>query len=227
MTRETDLYPPVKAFLESQGYEVKSEIHGCDVVAAKDGTIALIVELKLSFTLDLVLQGVERLSRCETVYLAVPKPDTAAKRKAWRGRLRSVKQLLRRIGLGLLLVDKDAPEGRHINVVVEPTPYTPRQSKKKTARLQREFQLRKGDPNMGGTTRTIIMTAYRQDALTCARCLADKAPQSPKDIRTASGVERAAAILQANHYGWFTRVSRGVYTLSEDGRSALDQLEEG
>jgi hypothetical protein len=32
--RESDLYPPVKAFLEAQGYEVKGEIGGCDACAS-------------------------------------------------------------------------------------------------------------------------------------------------------------------------------------------------
>ena len=30
---EADLYAPVKAYLEAQGYEVKSEVRGCDLVA--------------------------------------------------------------------------------------------------------------------------------------------------------------------------------------------------
>ena len=29
--RETDLYAPVKAFLEGQGYDVKAEVADCDV----------------------------------------------------------------------------------------------------------------------------------------------------------------------------------------------------
>lgn len=32
---ETALYVPVKRFLEKLGFEVKGEIHGCDVVALK------------------------------------------------------------------------------------------------------------------------------------------------------------------------------------------------
>ena len=33
--KETDLYPPVKAFLEAQGYEVKGEVGDCDLVAVR------------------------------------------------------------------------------------------------------------------------------------------------------------------------------------------------
>ena len=56
---ETSLYLPVKRFLEGLGFEVKGEVCGCDVVAVDRGApIALVIcELKLSFTLDLVLQA--------------------------------------------------------------------------------------------------------------------------------------------------------------------------
>jgi hypothetical protein len=41
----------------ARGFEVKGEIHGCDIVARSPGEPPLIViaELKLSFTLELVL----------------------------------------------------------------------------------------------------------------------------------------------------------------------------
>ena len=53
---ETALYPPVKAFLEAQGFEVKGEICGCDAVGVRAGEppVLVIAELKLSFTLELV-----------------------------------------------------------------------------------------------------------------------------------------------------------------------------
>ena len=43
--REDALYPPVKAFLEAQGYAVKGEVNGCDVVAIRDREPPVIVEL--------------------------------------------------------------------------------------------------------------------------------------------------------------------------------------
>jgi hypothetical protein len=54
---ETSLYSPVKRFLEGFGFEVKGEVCGCDLVALDRGTpTALVIgELKLSFTLELVL----------------------------------------------------------------------------------------------------------------------------------------------------------------------------
>lgn len=62
------------------------------------------------------------------------------------------------------------------------------------------------------------MTAYRQDCIVCATALLN-GPQSPKQLKAL--VERAPAILQSNVYGWFERISRGVYGLTPLGRSAV------
>ena len=62
---ETSLYPPVKRFLESLGYEVKGEIGGCDLVGVhQDGTVVVIGELKLRFNLDLLRR---RWTECRPV----------------------------------------------------------------------------------------------------------------------------------------------------------------
>jgi hypothetical protein len=62
------------------------------------------------------------------------------------------------------------------------------------------------------------MTAYRQRALACAGALAS-GPRRPRDLRPA--IPDAAKILLADVYGWFSRIERGVYGLSEAGRAAL------
>ena len=59
---EVDLYEPVKAFLTAQGYVVRGEVRGCDLVARRGDEKPVIVELKLRFNLALVLQGIERLA---------------------------------------------------------------------------------------------------------------------------------------------------------------------
>ena len=59
---ETSLYRPVKVFLEGLGFVVKGEVGGCDLVALKgdDLPIVVICELKLTFNLELILQGIDR-----------------------------------------------------------------------------------------------------------------------------------------------------------------------
>ncbi len=62
------------------------------------------------------------------------------------------------------------------------------------------------------------MTAYRQRALACAAALAEGA-RRPRELKPA--VPDALSILRRNVYGWFVRVERGVYALTETGRAAL------
>ena len=61
-------------------------------------------------------------------------------------------------------------------------------------------------------------TAYRQQALACAAALAD-GPRRPRDLK--STLPDASRILLSNVYGWFTRIERGVYGLTDLGRAAL------
>jgi hypothetical protein len=170
----------------------------------------VICELKLNFTLDLVLQAVDRSTASDEVWLAV--------RASLRGRGREsdprVKRLCRLLGFGLLCVFNS---GR-VEVLVEPAPWRPRHNAKRRSKILDEHRRRKGDPATGGGTRRPIMTAYRQQALKCAAALA-RAPARPRDLKGA--MPDAPKILLRNVYGWFVRVERGVYTLSEAGKAAI------
>lgn len=203
---EADLYAPVKALLESQGYDVKGEIVGCDVVGVRGDEPPVVVELKRTFGLGVVLQGVDRLAMTDAVYVAVG---------AWPPRLAGVRRLCRRVGLGLIVVT----DGR-ADVILDPLPYTPRKRRARAARLLDEHRRRVGDPTVGGSVRRPIMTAYRQEALRIARRL-EPGPASIATVRAAGDVPHVARILHSNVYGWFERVRRGVYALSPRGRDAL------
>jgi len=226
MVCEAELYPPVKALLESKGYAVKAEVVGCDVVACKDDAPTVIVELKRAFSVDLILQGVDRLSVTDDVYLAVPAPDTATKRQNWRSRRRDYLKLCRMLGLGIMTVDVSRQSGRQVDVLLDPGPYTPRKNKRRQHRLMTEFKARTGDPNIGGVNRTKIVTAYRQDALRCAIVLADQKEMKVADIKLATGAPKASTILQKNYYGWFERTARGVYRLTSQGHEGLQHYAE-
>ena len=211
MPLETDLYAPVKALLEGQGYAVKGEVRGCDVVGVRGEEPPVIVELKRAFGLALVLQGVDRLSLSDRVYLAVGQ---------WPRQMRNVKKLCRRLGLGLLVVAHERAD-----VVLDPVPYKPRSNKRKVGRLLGEHRRRVGDPNRGGSAmRSPLMTAYRQEALRCAALLASNGPMAPKAMRALADVPNVAKILQHDHYGWFERVERGVYALTPRGRNGLQEF---
>ena len=214
--RESDLYPPVKAYLESQGYTVKSEIGHLDLLARRGDDPPIVVELKTTLSLTLVLQGVERQSLFDHVYLAVP-----LSAKGWSQRYKDILRLCRRLGLGLLAVRLDPASPPQVEAHLDPGPHQPRKNTAKSSRLLREFDRRKGDPNTGGTTGIKRMTAYRQDALRCAACLAEHPTAKPALIARDTGVARAATILRNDHYGWFERVARGVYRLTPLGSAAL------
>ena len=210
--RETDLYLPLKSYLEAQGYEVKAEIASADVVAIRAGDAPVIIELKTGFSLALLHQAVARLSVTDAVYVCVPRPIGRAGYKAMLANIK----LCRRLGLGVLTVR--LPDGV-VEPHCDPVPYAPRKSKPKSTALIREFQARQGDPNLGGT-RGRIITAYRQDAVRCAAHLAEHGPTKGAAVAKATGVTRATAIMAANHYGWFERVEKGIYAITQDGLQA-------
>jgi hypothetical protein len=95
---------------------VRGEVRGCDLVARRGDEAPIIVELKLRFTLPLLLQGIDRLALSPLVYLAVPRP--MARTRGVRPDAKPVRKLCRRLGLGLILIG-----GRGaVEVIEDPIP---------------------------------------------------------------------------------------------------------
>jgi hypothetical protein len=209
---ETSLYLPVKSFLEQAGYCVKGEIAGCDLVglSAVDPSVVVICELKLSFNLELILQAVDRAAISDEVWIAA---KISAKGKG-READKRYRDLCRRLGIGMLGVSAAG----EVSVIVASVSPMPRANPKRRSRLTREHQKRRGDPALGGSTRTPIMTAYRQQSLDCAAILAS-GPSRVRDLR--AGAPDAGKLLLSNVYGWFERLERGVYGLTDAGHEAL------
>jgi hypothetical protein len=209
--RETSLYVPVKRFLESLGFDVKGEICGCDLVALRgdEPPIVVVGELKLGFNLELVLQGINRAAACDEIWLAVRAAGRGGREHDPR-----VRKLCRLLGFGLLGV---STTGR-VELLVEPGPWRPRRDAKRRSRLVNEHRRRLGDPALGGSSKSPIMTFYRQQALACAASLS-QGPRRTSEIRTA--IPDAPKILLRNVYGWFVRVERGIYGLKPEGTTAL------
>ena len=209
---ETALYLPVKRFLEKLGFTVKGEVGGCDLVALSDGDppVVVIGELKLSFNLELILQAVDRAGAADEVWLAA-KMSVRGKGRESDARYRN---LCRRLGFGMLAVTNAGD----VEIIVKPPTSAPRRDPKKRSRLIAEHRRRKGDPVLGGSTRTPIMTAYRQQALACAAALLE-GPRRVRDLKP--DIPDAPKILLYNVYGWFDRAERGIYLLTDAGRAAL------
>ncbi len=211
---ETSLYQPVKTFLESFGYEVKGEVGGCDLVGLSEGEppVVVVCELKLSFNLELILQAVDRGNASDEVWIAARVSAKGRGREADR----RYRDLCRRLGIGMLGVSDQG----EVSVLVSSVSPMPRTNPKRRTRLIKEHRKRRGDPAIGGSTKIPVMTAYRQQALACAAALAE-GPLRPRDLKTAA--PNAGTILRANYYGWFERVEKGIYALTDPGRQALQR----
>lgn len=212
--QETDLYVPVKQFLTEMGFTVKAEVDGCDLVARRQDEL-VIVELKRNVNVTLLLQGIDRQRMTDAVYLAVQAPKNARQRR-WK----EIVRLCRLLGLGLLAVTL-RPRSSWVEIVCEPEPYEPRKNIRRRHRLVQEFDKRSGDYNVGGSSRRPLITAYREEALRIARFLHEHGPSRLKAIREAMGSAKTNSILQKNVYGWYNRVSHGVYELTPKGLEAL------
>ena len=123
--RETDLYPPIKKLFEGQGYEVKGEVGAVDVVAVRGDEDPVVVELKMTFSLSLFHQAIERQALTDSVYVAVPHRGGCEVPKVSQAKHQLC---VRRLGIGLITVRLNT---KRTDVHVDPAPYRPRKSKQK------------------------------------------------------------------------------------------------
>lgn len=243
---ETELYPPIKDFFKGRGYEVKAEIRGCDLVAYReDQADPTIVEMKKTFTLPLLLQGIDRQKTGSQVWLAVER--NRSKKGAHNQRFNDLTSLCRRLNLGFLTVTFYKTKTPVIDVWCEPSfPMSPNTTqidvigvlqaaeampvyqhstggrrKAGSAKLMKEFNARSGDYNIGGSSKRKLITAYREKAIQCALSLHCHGPASPRQIREWTNCPTAGELLRSNYYGWFTRISKGIYNLTPSGLAGL------
>jgi len=212
--KETDLFPLLKSYFENQGFFVQAEVIDCDIVAKKEELI-IIVEMKTQLNLKLIYQGCQRQLINDTVYLAVPRINN---KKTYKERL----YILRRLNLGLLIVDLD---NETVEAIIDPTEFVFRRSKKKKQKLLKEMNQRVTNINIGGTTQSKLLTSYRERVIRIAYYLRT-GEKTTKEIKELTGVENTTQYLQKNYYKWFIRVSRGVYALTETGVEELEKYKE-
>ncbi|MGE5654257.1 MAG: DUF2161 family putative PD-(D/E)XK-type phosphodiesterase [Bacillota bacterium] len=212
--RETDLHQPVSDFLTAQGYTVRSEVNGCDMVAVKgDEVIAL--EFKLHFNASLLVQAAIRQRATASVYVVLPRPKKGMRSREWQGQ----RLLLRRLELGLIFVAL-GPHPR-AEVVFHPQSFALRRRKHDYDSIIREVQSRSADYNQGGSSKRKLVTGYRENAIQIATVLQLYGALSTRRLRALGTGAKTTSILSRNVYGWFERVSRGVYGLTPQGRLEL------
>ena len=214
---ETDLYQPIRKYLVSHGYTVRGEVRDCDVVAVK-GDELVAIELKRGFSTGLLVQATKRQRIVDSVYVALPRPESV---RAWRGK----QHLLRRLELGLIWVSLDSKEPK-VEVVFHPLPFQRQKRKQAKRAVLREIARRSDDFNTGGSSRRKIVTGYRENAIRIACLLERFGRLSPRQLRALGTGTKTHSILYSNFYGWFERVERGVYELGTRGQTELAQYPE-
>ena len=214
--RESELFHPIKEYLEELGFKVDAEVKGCDVVASLDSEI-IIVELKNRFSLKLLYQAVERQEISKTVYVAIGNRTA----KQYPPDIEKIKKLLSRLNIGLLIV-----HFRIVGTFVEPvlelqqTEIIP--DKKKKAGLLKELDGRYYNFNIGGSPSSKKqITTYMLNAIQIAVTLNVLGQSSPSMLIKNGTSSNTQSILSQNFYGWFERITRGIYKLNSDGNSAL------
>ena len=159
-----------------------------------------IVELKRTFSLALVHQGIDRLALSDAVYLAVG---------AWPAQAPAARRLCRRLGLGLIVVADGAGGGARGPAAVRAAqvraPRRPAAARAPAA--GRRPDAGRLDPGPGHDRVPAGGPALRPAAR--RRPAAGRASCAP-----SADVPNAGRILRDDVYGWFERVAPATYALT-------------
>ncbi|MFP5108327.1 DUF2161 domain-containing phosphodiesterase [Neobacillus sp. C211] len=218
--QEIDLYKPIQTYFLREGYEVYGEVKDCDIVAVKDEEL-VVIELKLTLSVDLLIQAAKRQRITDKVYVAIPKPKHRLNSKRWTEKC----HLIRRLELGLIVVSSPGKRGRS-EIIFEPTPFIRRKNKRKRDSIMKEINGRSADYNVGGSNRTKIMTAYKENCIQIACYLENLGPLSPKMLNQLGSGKNTSSVLTKNYYGWFERIRRGIYVITEKGKEEIKEYPE-
>ena len=226
--KETDLHEPLFSYFSLQGYKVDCEVLHVDMVLHRDEDL-IAIELKNNLNLDVVSQACQRQKSFDSVYVAVRNPSFDTRQK---GKWKNALYVLKRLGLGLILVSPPKSPKKHENefglveIMHHPSDYQPRQNQRARTAIIREISGRTFNYNQAGSQKTKLMTAYREKAVHIACALQQLGNASPSQLRKLGTASNTQAILQNNLYGWFERESRGVYVLHSAGEQALRDFPE-
>ncbi|WP_226666388.1 DUF2161 domain-containing phosphodiesterase [Metabacillus litoralis] len=222
--QESDLYKPIQQHFIREGYKVYGEVKDCDMAIVKDDEL-IVIELKLNLSVDLLIQATKRQKLTDLVYIAIPKPRYNLRSKRWT----DICHLVRRLELGLIIVSF-VGNRKQLDVVCHPASFDRKKSnsrnKRKRELLLKEIRGRSADYNIGGSYRTKIMTAYKENCIQIAAYLHFFGELSPKSLKEIGTGDKTPSILTKNYYGWFKRVKRGVYSISEKGVKELIEFQD-
>lgn len=218
---EEDLFQPIKEYFEGFGYCCDGEVKSIDLYMEK-GDENVAVELKVSLDFKAVQQAALRQKVADTVFIGIFTP-----KNVFSGAFRDKLYLLKRLGIGLITV---SPRTGDVKVISEPVVSEldefKSRNRKKRSELSQEFRRRTNKNNVGGVHSTKLMTGYREDTLLVLDAVCELGGEAPvREISRLCPDQKAAAILKANHYGWFEKPKKGIYRITEKGYDALCEYE--
>lgn len=223
--KESDLYQPIKDYLDSLGYDTKGEVKDCDIAATRDNEL-IVVELKKGFTIELLYQAIERQKIADSVYVAIPLPKRGYKNPHYKDMV----MLCKRLGIGLLLVGFTTNGKAQIDIAANPEPTKPiRRNNKKRMAVISEHKGRTGSINTGGVNRRKIITVYKEQSLSIAKILAENGELSAREVRKLCGYEKTSSILRMNYYKLFEKIgskSHCTYRITDIGLKTLDEYKD-
>lgn len=217
--KETDLYKPIYNYFTELGYKVNSEVRSIDVTAVKDDEL-IIIELKKNINMKLLIQGTKGQRMTDKVYIAIERPNNIMSKQ-----LKDKLYLIRRLELGLIYVSFSG-KSPLVQIVYHPKPFDRKKSmslsSKKKKSLIKEIEGRCKDFNIGGSNKTKLMTAYKENSIYIACCLEKYGNLSPKELRKLGTGDKTTSILYNNFHEYFTKVARGIYGISDKGIDAIN-----
>lgn len=203
--RETDLYVPVKHLFESLDFEVEAEIEHIDMVAKKDDRY-IAIELKKELNIHVIAQILKRQTLTDEAYIAIFKPT---KKVMSSVTFKDKLLILKRLGIGLIFVDKQALIYKESEVII------PKKKLRNKKRLIDTFKALNKE-NIGGSNKK-RMTLYKKQAMIVAQCLGCNI-KKPAQIKKETNIDKTYSILYKNYYQWFEPLGKGMYQLTELGK---------
>lgn len=123
--KESDLFKPLKIFLESGGHEVFTEVSvysgmgspRADIVT-RNGACITVIEMKKKLNIEVIGQALKWRGKSNYVYVAVPMTNVNSDFRS--------KEILKELGIGLMLVKEYGTESRphtEIHISLKPRFY--------------------------------------------------------------------------------------------------------
>ncbi len=216
--KEYEMFPMIKSYFESMGYKVNAEVKNCDVTAVR-GEELVIVEMKTSLNVTLLYQALERKKITPNVYIAVPKP-----KKNFRKSIQKMKELLSKLQVGLLIID--VINKACVSYLEPSEDKSQRENKVKKAKIVKEISKREIDENIGGVTKTKILTAHKELGIALCVVIEKEGVVTTKTLREKYDFDKdVSKYLYINFYRWYRKVGTATYELSTEGKLLLQNPE--